>query len=333
MVVDGAGVVHAAGTFNRAIWYVTNGSGSWTRDELSGSAHDGYGQPSIARNGSSLWVAFTQFFDSHGFGLLPEGIYYVGRSGSGGWSSPVGFGASGGNDPSIKARNGKLYMAYVEGVPVDVIEEDSEFQVHFATDVTGSSTDVIVSPNGTTPQLALTASGRARIAFGNDDELLPGNALRYAQAGTPTDDFSVETVPATENQYQPLALAHDGSRAHLVYSPFYLGDGLYYARRTLSGWDTPVPLMSSGQVVSVAMAVDAANKVHVVATTLEDGVWYFTNRGGAWSSRQLLAPASVKWFVGSCAIDIDAAGRAHMLFTVGKNNNTTKLWYAASPAG
>ena len=331
MVVDPTGVVHAAGALGGSIWYLTDSGGSWTRERLSNPpGSDVDRQPAIAGNGSALTVAFTRLFDTHGFGFAPEGIYLV-TSDAGGWADPASFGESAGNEPSLIARGGNLFLAYRAGIPIDVVEEGDEYPIRFATNRTGLWTDVMVSPNGSRPSLALTGTGRARVVFGDDVGLLPENALHYAQeAGAPSDDFSVETVPATEADYFRYALAHDGGRAHLVYyNPS--SDGLYYARRTLSGWDAPVRLADLAPT-SLAVVTDAANKVHVVATTLSDGVWYLTNRHGPWESKQLLAPASAGWYVADSTIDVDRSGRAHVLFVVGGNRRSTSLWYAVSPA-
>lgn len=334
LVVDASGIVHAAGTLRNSIWYLTNGAGSWTRDRLSnppGSDIDG--ELAIAGNGSALRVAFTRWADSGGFGFYAEGIYLVERD-SGGWSAPASFGEPGGNSPSLHWRGGSLYVAYRESHPIDVVEEGDVFPIRFATNRTGSWVDVVVSPNGTDPSLALTGTGQARIVFGDDDGLMSGDGLRYAQqAPLPSTDFTVTMVPETTSYSGPYALAHDGARAHLVYGPESADGGLHYALRTLSGgWDEPVTLMADGSFSSVAVATDADNHVHVVATTRSDGVWYFTNRHGAWESRQLLLPAAADWFVGDCAIDVDPSGRAHMLFLGGEDRRSTSIWYAVSPA-
>jgi hypothetical protein len=332
MVVDSAGVVHAAGALGGSIWYLTNSGGSWTRERLSNPPGSDVDQePTIAGNESALTVAFTRFFDTHGFGFAPEGLYLVNGDASA-WADPASFGEAAGNEPSLTARGGHLFLAYRAGIPIDVVEEGDEYPIRFATNRTGSWTDVVVSPNGSEPSLALTGTGRARIVFGDDVGLLPDNALHYAQeAAAPSDAFSVETVPDTDVDDVPYALAHDGGRAHLVYYS-RSGDGLYYARRTLAGWDAPVRLADLAPT-SLAAVTDSDNKVHVVATTLSDGVWYFTNRHGAWESKQLLAPGSAAWYVHDAAIDVDGSGRAHILLVVGTNRRSTSLWYAVSPAG
>jgi hypothetical protein len=332
MVVDSTGMVHAAGVLGASIWYLTNSGGSWTGERLSNPpGSDVDREPAIAGNGSALTVVFTRFFDTHGFGFAPDGLYLVtGEAGT--WADPISFDAPAGNSPSLTARGGHLFLAYRSGIPIDVVEEDDEYPIRFATNRTGSWTDTVVSPNGSDPSIALTGTGRARIIFGDDVELLPDNALHYAQeAGAPATDFSVEQVPDTDLEDTPYALAHDGGRAHLVYYS-RSSDGLYYRRRTLAGWDAPVRLADLAPD-SLAAVTDSANKVHVVATTLDDGVWYFTNRHGAWESKQLLAPASTEWFVYDSAIDVDASGRAHILFVVGANRRSASLWYAVSPAG
>jgi hypothetical protein len=332
MVVDPAGVVHAAGAQGGSIWYLTDGSGAWTRDRLSnppGPELDR--EPAIAGNGESLAVAFTRYRPDP-FGTLVLDMYLMDRD-AGGWSTPAAFGVGDlgrPNQPSIQARGGNLYIAYRGGYPIDVVEDGDEYPIRFATNESGSWVDVVVSPNGSNPSIALTGTGQARIVFGDDVGLLSPDGLRYArQDPLPSTDFSLELVPETGTEYNPYALAHDGARAHLVYcGPAGAGNGLYYARRTLTAWGAPELLTES--CGRVAVATDAENNVHVVLTTQFDGVWYFTNRHGSWESKELLAAG--EWYVLDCAIDVDPSGRAHILFVVGENRRSTSLWYAVSPA-
>jgi hypothetical protein len=162
LVVDDAGAVHAAAALDGSIWYVTNRTGSWTRHQLS-SPPGGRAdlEPTIAGGGANLFVAFTRYGPNTGFGSLPENVYYLTRGGGGAWSDPVSYGPPVANAPSIKARNGNIYMAYVEGVPVDVVYDDSTFPVHFATNLGGSWSDTVISANGSAPVLGLSQAGRA----------------------------------------------------------------------------------------------------------------------------------------------------------------------------
>ncbi len=337
LLVDDAGVVHAAGSLDRSIWYVTNRSGSWIRERLStppGSGpkapHDA--QPDISRGGEDLYVAFTRFGPDDTFGALPENVMYVSGKAKN-WASPLSIGLPFGNSPSIDSVDGRIYIAYLEGVPFDVIYDDSEFPVRYLTNRTGSWTDNVVSGNGTEPTLRMTPAGRARISFGDDLNLLTGDGLRFASASTPTDGFTAELVPGTNSNFRPHSLSLDANnRAHLVWGR---GDdgGVFYARRAGGSWAAPVSLTPTGYVTSISVAADSAGAVHVIATTLQHGVWYFTNRHGPFEALQLLPPpGSGKAFVGSSDIAVDAAGRAHMLFVVGKNAGSTELWYAVSPA-
>ncbi len=332
LVVDDAGAVHAAAALDRSIWYVTNSTGSWTRHQLS-SPPSGRAdlEPTIAGGGPNLFVAFTRYGPNTGFGSLPENIYYLSRTGGGAWSDPVKHGPPVANAPSIKARNGAIYMVYAVGVAVDVVGPSSVFPLHFATNVGGAWVDRLVSQNGTAPVLGLSAAGRFQIVFGDQLTLLAGNSLSYVAAGS--NGFTTEPVPSTRDDYSPFDMAIDSSdQADLVYGDD-LGGGLFFTRRSDGTWSTPVTLTGSALITSVAVATDSADRVHVVATTLADGVWYFTNRHGSWESKQLLAPpASGKWYTGSSAIAVDNSGRAQILFIVGKKENSAELYYAASPA-
>ena len=337
LVVDDSGRVHAAGSLDRSIWYVTNRRGNWTRERLSDPPGSGSSartdiEPAIARDEDRFWVAFTRLGEEDTFGALPEHVYHLsGRANN--WSDPQQYGPIFGNSPSIQVRNGNIHLAYLEGVPFDVVEDDAEFPLRYATDQSGTWSDVVVSVNGTEPTLQLTSGGRARIAFGDFINLLPGDGLRYASAGSATGDFSVEMVPGTSGLDFPHSMSLDGEDgAHLVWG-LEDGVGVHYAMRGAGGWSPPQALMNDGSVASIASAVDGNGALHVVATTVSHGAWYFTNRHGAFESRELLPPPSTgNWFRGSCDIAVDPSGRAHMLFIVGRNAGSTRLWYAASPA-
>ncbi len=331
LVVDDAGAVHAAAALDGAIWYVTNRSGSWTRHQLSSPPSGRNDQePTIAGGGPNLFVAFTRYGPNTGFGSPPENIYLTNRTGGGAWSDPAAYGPAVANAPSIKARNGAIYLAYVDGFPLDYVDPSDKYPVRFATNLSGSWGDSVVSHNGTEPVLGLSQAGRYQIVFGDYLGLLPGNGLTYLYAGS-AGDMS-ELVPGTQDDYAPFDMAVDGSdRIDLVYTADSEGPGLFFTRRSDAGWSGPDTLSDVGDFTSLAVAVDTANKVHVVATTVADGAWYFTNRHGTWESKQLLAPSG-NWYLGSSAIAVDASGRAQVLFIVGKNKNNAQLYYAASPA-
>lgn len=334
--MDASGIVHAAGSLDRSIWYVTNRRDSWTRERLttppgSGNRAPQDIEPAIARDGERLWVAFTRLGEQSTFGALPERVFYLdGRANN--WSDPQAYGPPLGNAPSIQVADGQVHLVYVDGVAFDVVEDNARFPVRYATNRSGEWTDGRVSVNGTEPTLKLNSAGLAQVAFGDFIDLLPGDGLRYAAAGSPTDDFSVETVPGTASLDFPHSMALDGSdRAHLVWGKED-DVGIHYAVRSNGAWSTPEALIGEGSATSVAIAADSNSAVHVVATTVSHGVWYFTNRHGSFESRQLLPPGTASWFWGGSDIAVDPSGRAHMLFLVGRNAGNTELWYAASPA-
>jgi hypothetical protein len=330
MVVAHDGTVHAAAVLDKRIWWVTNRSGSWTRKGLSDPSR---GQldlgPTIATDGANLYVAFARFDREEGFGDFPSWVYYLERS-TGGWSTPETVGPYAATAPDVAVHGGSPRLVYIDASSLsDYIEPGMEIPIHYAARGTGGWDDVIVSLNGTDPTLDVTSDGGFRICFGDGNYLLEDSSLHLAapEAG----GFSVETVPQTEAEDPAFACAVDGdNRSHIVYSA---GAALLHARRGGAGWAAADTLMQieSGYVYSVAMAIGPGNAVHVLATTSRDGVWYFTNRHGAWESRQLLPPpVSDGWFQVGSAIDVDATGRAHMMFAVGEGAGTG-LYYGVSP--
>jgi hypothetical protein len=333
LVVDSAGFAHAAAGLNDAIFYLTNTSGSWTRERISSPPGSGSNQrtdvePAIAIDGDgSLAISFHRLGPEETFGRFPTGIFLATR-GTGGWSAAAAPGNMDeiflANSTSIQLRDGVAHLVYVEGIPFDVVDEDSVFPLHYRTNAGGSWSDVTVSPVGGKSVLRLDAAGRPHVLFSEFAALLPGDGLRYARS-TGGAAFELEIVPGTTSYDYLLGLGLDGSgRPQAVWSPEE-GPGVLHAVRDGSAWAAAQQAMSAAGTDGGAV-VDGGGAVHIVVAAGNDGVWYATNRGGSFAARQL-STARGLW----ADVAVDAAGRPHVVFVI-RQSGARQLWYGVGPS-
>jgi hypothetical protein len=338
LVVDEAGIAHAAAVLHPGIYYLTNASGSWTREPVSDSAdllETGLyvTDPQIALDSDgSLWIAFALAWD----GLGPPGgtVHYVtNRSGS--WSESTVLAADGAHSPSLAVRDGRVHLAYLKG------------GLHYLTGTDGSWTETRVAESGAQPLLRLGADGSPRIVFGDRSGTLGDEQIWYATADPATGAFSLEAVPGTlpgASVYEPSAMAVDSAGdVHLVYSDSAVADDVqigiddsYHVVRRADGWSAPQ--LTIPDAWSRWIAVDRSGAAHVVGkgwTT--NAVWYATDRHGSFEAKRLEPEASDPWIRGA-ALAVDALGRPHILFSlrVGHGSDEdgawpSELWYAIGP--
>lgn len=227
------------------------------------------------------------------------------------------------NGPSIQARNGLVHLAYVEGVAFDVIDDETELPVRYAVLGPGGWAEDRVSVNGTTPVLQLSSAGLARIAFGDVYCLLPGHQVHLMTVSN-NGTYATQVLPGSyPNRRLDMAL-DTKDQAHVIWEDDSTED-VRYSRRGVVFWTGP-NVLTTNYARLVAIATDADNAAHIIVTTIDYGVWYFSNRHGTFESHQLLGPGTTDFGVGSCSIAVDPTDRAHMLFVVGENTKTAQLW-------
>jgi hypothetical protein len=78
-------------------------------------------------------------------------------------------------------------------------------------------------------------------------------------------------------------------------------------------WGTPKRVLK-GDVEGVAMAIAAGGKLHL-AVTGTPGLWYATNRSGAWTASLILKSKGTRWGYTHPSIAVDEHGRVHIAFT------------------
>jgi hypothetical protein len=329
LVVDSAGVVHVAAKLDGGIFHVTNASGSWTRERVSRPPRrNSDGQPSIAidRDGT-LWIAYTRLLDTE-LGRFPLEIHLVNNA-SGSWSAPRLLADDGANSPSLKVRSGSIYLAWVQGAPSDVIDEEATYPVMFGTDRGGRFTTEQVAANGGFPKLELDADGRPHVIYGSPFWVENGGA-GYARASGPDGGFSAESLPAAVGHVRNIALAIDSNgTAHALWSSWPEGAAqptILHAQRGGSGWSSATAVVDNAW--GAAISAGPAGSLHAVAMGEGSGVWYIGNRGGPLSAERLSADVGQQ-----PAIAVDAAGRPHVIFLGGEAGNLAQgMWYAQGPA-
>jgi hypothetical protein len=336
LVIDAGGVAHAAAVLNDGIFYVTNASGSWTRERLTRpDGHDD--DPSIALDDDgSLWVAFTHWPPEDPdycppdmadcFGPGPEGIYLVTNS-SGSWSAPELLAAGGSNSPSLKVSNGTVHAAFLGSWVIG--ELSGPGRVHYLTNSGGEWTSEHLGRAYGGPVLELDREGRSRVAFwdvAEDEEGYLGAArVWYATARTASGDFSLEQLPqsagANTHWLGNLELALDGQdRPHVVGEVWSdTADAIHYWHAGPAGWSEEVEVVSN--VEMVALEADAAGAVHLLVSVPDCCLDYVSKRDGSFVGRTLHEAG------GSGDAALDAQGRLHVLFIAGYGSQR-ELWYA-----
>jgi hypothetical protein len=322
-------IAHVAAGLDGRIFYVTNDAGNiagaWTRERLSSPPRDSSDeQTSIALDASSgdMYIAFTRLYDSE-LGTYPEGIYLLRRPYGSDWSDPALLVGEGAHSPSLRARDGHIYLAYVAGAPLDIIEDDPHFPVMYGTDGGGAFAAEEVSRNGDAPQLELGSDGRPHILFGSPFWADVG--VQYAVGTGPSGSFSVERLPGTTEEARRPSLALDSTnRPHAAWSlwPDAGEPTVQYASRGAGGWSTGLHLFDN--VMASGIVVDGMDSVHVVAGG-EGGVWYATDQGGSFETQRLSREPAL--WLDLAPPEEGTPRQVHMVFVSGSDGRGNGLWY------
>lgn len=353
LVIDGNGIAHAAAVLGDGIFYLTNASGSWTRERLtrSGSTRRHYmsedRQPRIGidRDGS-LWIIYVHeegWLDCL-FCTSSETRHLAYRSGR--WSEPTTL-AYGDDDfiagrASVAVRDGRFHVALDSPYLSDVLDCDDaddlgdELKLRYRTNASGSWMGDDIAAQGSRPSIVLSTDGRAHVVFsgrGPFDFCDPNaSGARYAAATSSAGSFAVETIPGTV-ALDPVAIALDtANRPHIVLAPYDWEDGANAETRHVTrrdgAWSGP-ELVVSGATPK-AIAVDARGVVHIAAAG-DAGVFYASNRSGRFETKLLLRSAFLMYSNQEVGLALDADGRAHVLFLGEEAGGTSELWYAVGP--
>lgn len=347
MAVDTDGHVHIAGAYwgDDGIWYLTNASGSWTRELLTSAPADGYdGEPSLViRDDGSIAIAFSRFGGLFcAFGCNPEdpqGIFLVTNRG-GSWSEAVRIVEGRVEEPSLVAAGDRLHLAYSRG------DEDRTVEYAVSDADAATWTSAIVG-EGRAPSLQVAGDGLARIAYQNFG---PGRGdLHYAVQAV-SGEFVVELVEIDGYASEPLLALSPTDEPHIV---FFNGIedqddpmcGALSIRQTAGAWsDASIVFEGADHFCSLRAQMidtDSAGTLHAISPNdlSGDGVWYANDSGGEFRALQLrdLGPHSYSDVPdGPSGIAVDDGGRPHLVYIIGSWEEVPRgevgVWYGIGPA-
>jgi hypothetical protein len=326
MVIDRRGFAHVAAQLGPDIYYVTNSSGSWTRERLTRAPRrDRHVAPLIALGDEgTLGIAYTSKCRACAPDF-PEGSYFMTDSG-GRWSDPVRV--SDGRAKALRIDGGNIHLIY-EDVDVEHWEglEDLSRPL-YTTNENGSWTAVELAPIGEGLALELSPDGRVHVLLLTWDAGQSDRAtLRYAMAAGPGEPFGIEEVPVPAAPYYDtpsVALDRQG-RPHIVSGT---SSESLYTRMRRGRWASetiPGPTPAS-------MLIDADGALHAISLFWTDEkaeLLYWTDAGKSYTPRSLGCCRSAgedgDWSP-AMAMALDGDGRLHLFY--GTDDGT---WYAVAP--
>lgn len=354
LVVDGNRHAHVAAVTGDGISYLTNEGGSWTREQLTRVAGDGYdGEPSIViRDDGSLAIAYTRFGGlACSFGCVPvdpQGIFLVtNRSGS--WSEAVRIIEGRVQEPSLQATEGRLHLAYSRGDELkgslEYGDEDRAVAYAYSADDTETWTMEAVG-EGWAPGLRMGRDGLARISF---DVLCCGDGNFNYAAQADSGEFVIERVPGDWAASTPLlALSATDEPQIVFFNDIEQSDpscGALSVRRTAGTWSDASAVFPEEEwcgAKAEMVDTDSAGTLHVVSwyDVSGPGVWYANDAGGAFRALQLREPVNTidDRPGGGSAMALDDRGRPHVLYDVHEFDSDSPdqpdedgLWYGIGP--
>lgn len=111
-------------------------------------------------------------------------------------------------------------------------------------------------------------------------------------------------------------LVNSDSSVHIGYYDFSTAYRLRHAMKASGSWVLDTVVANAVNVTTVSMARDSANNLHVVYNP-NGNVTYTTNATGPWTAQVIKSYGSIAYIYGgaaTCAIAIDASGRAHVAY-------------------
>ena len=352
MAVDDAGFVHVAATLGEnapgRLYYLTNKSGVWTTTvaaaPLDGSTS--YTEPSLAVDtDGSVWIAFVREACS-AYECTTHEVGYVTNVG-GQWSDPVSVASPDYVQPSIVARDGVASLIYLRrcgAVSTSDFCASGDQPVVYRTTETAAQGPQQVLDYSRAAGLYLDKSGSAAIFAESGREPPETMSAAFASSGL-TFEQVWHSQPAHSSDAWPLLLDQTADGSALAVWGCYLweqGDSVCSATRSGGQWTETSVLI---QRMLGAAAAFRAGTTHVVGIantgTPTDGydgyVYASIGLDGAVSGHRIashaLGPAGEFIRLGTIGLDLDPAGRPHIVYIDGHDlPASTSTWYLAGPA-
>jgi len=330
LVLDTAGNAHAVAGLEGHVVYLSNASGSWSRERLSNPGPDGTDQqPSLAVAGDGqLWITFARtgcvdICPGPPDEDLVEGLYLITGAmptAAGSWTPPELLVECFCPDNSMAVHDGALELAYVAGDPIDEVDRLRHLSL-----IDGQLTDERVARAGRQPSLAIDERGRPQIMFVAGTELTP-DGLRHAIREA-DGSWTVGSGPGSEpTDGDPILLTGEADVASSVWSRSGDGGGVLTAQREGDAWSEPRSLIGAFSATSAALGDGGSLRLTAIGGA---GVLVYGGYGdGLPATAELAFPAT------AAAIAVDTQGRPHILFATGSEDGSVarQLYYAVGPA-
>lgn len=337
LVVDSDGSVHVGAQLGNDVYYVTNSSGSWTREQISSAPRAGsHTVPSITRGADgSLWIAFADRCPD----CAPNfsaGVHLASMQ-AGGWSAPVSIPDHVGERPYLVVDDGVVHIGDTDinsSGPVDNL--DDIFRPVYVTNESGTWRLTEVARQGTTLAFQRADDGELSVIYvARGGRRSVGDNLHLAVAASGADSFaSIPIVDDGTTCNQAAAFGVNGDAAVFRESSVPGGSDFacaevsspQYMRLSDGSWSEPIeaPLMPRTVILDAGGAVHALAVVHPDFESTE--LWYVTDAGGSFTTHLLTYYPTSDIDVGH-AIALDTDGRSHIFFS-----SELGTFYAVAPA-
>ena len=321
LAVDRSGAVHVAAQLGRDVFYVTNATGSWTRERLT-EAPRGYehAYPLIAADADGSMVVT---YSPRCLGCapnFPEGVQLLRNSGSG-WSQPTRI--ADGFASAIAVRGGAVHVLFDDLNSPSAEDLDDISRPLYGTDAGGAWAVVELADVGAPAALRVGDDGSVHVAFWS---WVPGgrDQMTLRHGSTAADgQFALRDAPLPRARHSAVVGLDRAGQPHVVtaaetYDPAtdtYTAADPVYARLGDGGWQST----AFGGPVPEVIVVDGAGRAHVLfdrppysdAATL-----VYSIAGGQVSEREFgcCRVRSVSDDLAPPGLAIDSSGRVHVFF-------------------
>jgi hypothetical protein len=186
---DNDGDVHAVARGNTGLWYITDSSGTWTRERLTTFPPDHTDRdPSIAVDSAdNAYIVYESRWCDDCAPGGNDGIAMLTNASGDFPDTPTMISNQSSVDPSIAVRSGNLYISYAR---CDCLPFQPTAPVFLWTDASGSPTRTKIRDHGTNTSLFVNGAGKPRVAFQDA-------GIRYAVASTMIGGWTVTKIPGT----------------------------------------------------------------------------------------------------------------------------------------
>jgi hypothetical protein len=295
VVFDSGGHAHIAGDGTIAgrsgIWYVTDRTGSWTRQRIMANAGGkAWREPSITFDARDRIIVAAWRDPNPGLdvGGPSDGIFMVSDRGRprGDFSAPELLIPGPAADPTIRAFGTRLAVAYTAWLRT----AEPQPPIKFTTWSAGQPVTSTVAKRAGSgpPALHLDSSGRPRIAYANPA------GVHYASAATIAGDFAISKLPGTGPDDDLPALTIDPTGRPTVAWLHDSGDraSLRVARKGGS-WPSPSRVGPAPRfTTALAIDLDGSGALHLLA--VGDSVRELTGVGTDFTG-ETLARVRLPW--------------------------------------